>query len=326
MASDFSTESNFNGEQTFEFPATLYPYGGRLVDADDHEDGVPYADATLIIHSARVSAQCNVAGGYSFGNLPKAWPMDSEETGSYYVVFVKEGWSSLCVKRTPAQVNARVLNDLHVLQKTNATVVLSGTVRSSVSGLPIGGARVWFGNRQETAGGDGQFSFTNLPLPCTMAPQAPTHVLIAEADGCTPTRNIYHDTAAGGTVDVYIDGGETYLYGRVFDAATGEATTNGTVQTPVGEMLNAQGKKPSKTAFVSVAVPISKSGHFSICVPGGCDYVTIDARGASQEIPVTRGITGTQPVGNDIAFVPEPTSFVLISMFAAAAVSGRLRI
>jgi len=56
-----------------------------------------------------------------------------------------------------------------------------------------------------------------------------------------------------GTVDVYIDGGETYYYGNIIDALTGEMITNGTVETPVemsvlsfDETLN-----QSKTTFNS---------------------------------------------------------------------------
>jgi hypothetical protein len=135
--------------------------------------------------------------------------------------------------------------------------------------------------------------------------QSPTHVLLAEADGYTATRNIYYDTAQGGEIDVYIDGGETYVYGRVMDMLNGTFLTNGAIEIPSGF-----------SSAVRIAEEhteqLSDLGYFYVRVPGGCNHITLHAQNTSQEIPVLREITGTQPVGNDILFVPEPTGFLLV--------------
>jgi hypothetical protein len=288
---------------TFKFPVTLYPFAGQLVNNVDFDEGVSRADATLVIHTSRIIGQCNEAGGFSFGNLPKSWPIDDEEHGSYYLVFTKPGWSSLCIQLTPSLINFGMLNALYSLQRTNTVISLSGTVRSSESGLPVGGARVWFGTVSAVADQDGHFNFTNLPLPSTHMSQSPTHVLLAEADCYTATRNIYYDTAQGGEIDVYIDGGETYIYGRVMDMLSGLFLTNGTIEIPSGFSSAARIAKEHTEQ-------ISESGYFYIRVPGGCNHITLHAQNTSQEIPVTREMTGTQPVGNDILFVPEPVGLL----------------
>jgi hypothetical protein len=290
---------------TFDFPVTRYPFAGQLVNNSDFNEGVSQADATLVIHSSRVFGQCNEAGGFSFGKLPKSWPIDDEEHGSYYLVFNKPGWSSLCVQLTPSLISYGMLNALYSLQQTNATISLSGTVRSSESGLPVGGARVSFGRISVVAEQDGHFSFDSLPLPSPHMTQSPSHVLVVEADGYTATRNIYYDTEDGGSVDVYIDGGETYIYGRVLDMLSGGFLTNGTIEIPEGSAAVNYSATDNSTY-------VSESGYFYVRVPGGCDHVTLHAHNTSQVIPVTREITGTQPVGNDILFVPEPTGILMI--------------
>jgi len=294
--------SNFNGVQVLPFPVKTYAYGGRLVDAHDASQGVAYANATLVMHGAGISVKCNEAGGYSFGNLPKAWPTDSEETGSYYIVFTKAGWTSLCLKKTPAQVNTSALNDVWSIVNTNATITLSGSVQSSVSGLPVGGARVWFGVVSTVADGNGEFTFPPLPLPCP-AHEGPTHVLVAKANGYTTTRNVYTATGDGGSVDVFIDGGDKYVYGTVYDSWSGDIVTNGTVSTPTAAFRS---KGQMNGEFISRSVDIEPSGHFTIRIPGGVDYVTIDACDKSIDVGVERATTGNQVLGCDVDIVPEP--------------------
>ena len=308
---NFSTvySSNYNGHQTFYFPVTNYAYGGRLVDNADHSRGIPYVSATLLINSIRLPNVCNLAGCYSFGNLPKAWPIDNE-SGSYYVVFHKDGWNSFCLKLPPNKVNFGVIDDLWSLEKTNATITLNGFVKSSKSFLPVAGAIVWFGDRKAVADENGRFEFASLPKPFHPFPSWPTHVLIAEASGYTPTRNLITAENGGDDIQVLIDGGETYLYGSIFDGINGTIVTNGTITTPTGN-LTSNMKDGKILSAVPASTDISKSGFFSIKVPGGCDYVTIEVDGLVQEIPVNREQTGSQPVRNDIEFIPEPSMFLL---------------
>lgn len=309
-----SIETNIISHPIFSFPVTKYIYAGRIVDGNNSISGVPNASATLVFHNSRVDVTCNFAGGYSFGDLPKPWPVDNEETGSYYIVFLKDSWTSLCMKKTPSQIMANSLNDLHILKKTNAVITLNGTVRSSESGLPVGNAKIWFGNRMTIANDHGSFIFTNLPLPM-IVPNSPSHVLIVEADGYSPTKNIYNNTSTGGTVDVYIDGGETYLYGNIIDALTGEMITNGFIETPIEKSVLSFDETLNQNFFTTETSIINKSGYFNIRVPGGCNYITINANGEQQQILLSRNITGTQPIKNDIQLIPEPTYFFTIIIF-----------
>ncbi|GEM_PF-2550118 len=292
---------------TFEFPVTLYPFAGQLVDEANINNGIPFSSATLIIHNSRIYGQCNKAGGFSFGNLPKSWPIDDTKHATYYLIFNRTGWSSLCVPLSPSLVNFGMVNALYTLKQTNVTITLNGTVRSSGTGLPVGNAHVWFGDVQVTADENGFFTFNNLPLTSTHISQYPTHILLTEADGYAPTRNIYYNTGTGGNINVYIDGGDTYLYGKVVDMVSGSILTNGIIEIPTdpqNTIIAADSLKRTTTAS------ISPSGYFCVRVPGGCQYITLASRGTSQIIPVTRAVTGTQPVGNDILFVPEP-AFIL---------------
>jgi len=306
-----SIETNIISHPVFKFPSSKYIYAGRIVDENNFNLGVSNASATLVIHNSRIDVTCNSAGGYSFGDLPKPWPIDNEKTGSYYIVFLKDGWTTLCLKKTPSQIMANSINDLHSLKKTNAVISLDGTVRSSESGVPVGNAKIWFGNKMVIADDYGHFVFTNLPLPMII-PNFPSHVLIAEADGYSPTKNIYNNTSTGGTIDVYIDGGETYFYGNIVDAFTGKMITNGTIETPVESSDLSFDKNQKRKTFITHISKIRKSGYFNIRVPGGCNYVTIKANGEQQQIQLSRNITGTQPIKTDIQFIPEPTSFFTI--------------
>jgi len=205
---------------------------------------------------------------------------------------------------------ANSINDLHILKNTNAVITLNGTVRSSESGLPVGNAEIWFGNKVTTADVYGHFIFTNLPLPMVI-PNSPSHVLIAEADGYSPTKNIYDNTSTGGTVDVYIDGGEKYLYGNIIDALTGEMITNGTIETSAFSF----NKTLKRKTFTNRISKINQSGYFNIRVPGGCNYITINANGEQKQVPLSRNITGNQPVKKDIQLIPEPASSFTIIIF-----------
>lgn len=291
----------------FLFPVTTYAYGGWLADAAKMSSGVPGASVILLIRGARIAAECNEAGGYSFGRIPKAWPVDEAEEGSHYLVFMKDGWTSRCVRRTPAQINHTVLTDVHTLRQTNATVALSGTVRSRGAHVPVAGARVWFGARQAIADANGIFAFTALPPPETDAPGAPTHVLVAEADGYRSTTTVLTNTADGGMADVFIDGGEVYLCGSVVSAVSGTAPADGVIEAPVA----ARAARAAGTDSLVLGA-LSRSGFFSVRVPGGCDHVMIHADGMSQCVPVNRAATGTQPVGNDVILVPEPAWVALL--------------
>jgi len=309
-----SIETNILSHPVFSFPVTKYIYAGRIVDENNSTLGVPNASATLVIRNSRIDITCNSAGGYSFGDLPKPWPVDNEATGSYYIVFLKEGWTSLCMKKTPSQIMANSINDLHTLKNTNNVISINGTVRSSESGLPVGNSRIWFGNRMSIADDFGHFVFTNLPLPMII-PNFPSHVLIAESDGYYPTKNIYNNTSTGGTVDVYIDGGDTYFYGNIINALTGEMITNGTIETPIETSALSFNEILNRKTFIKQISEINKSGYFNIRVPGGCDYITINANGEQHQILLSRNITGTQPIKNDIQLIPEPTSLFIIIIF-----------
>ena len=306
-----SLETNIISHPVLSFPVTKYIYAGRIVDKNNLNSGVAKASTTLIIRNSRIEATCNSAGGYSFGDLPKPWPVDSEETGSFYIVFLKDGWTSLCLKKTPSQIMANSINDLYTLTKTNAIISLSGVVRSSGSGLPVGNAGIWFGNRMTTADSFGNFIFTNLPQPYIISPNSPSHILIAEADGYFPTKNIYNNTSTGGTVDVYIDGGETFFYGNIIDALTGEMITNGTIETPVESSTLSFNENFNSETFKTHISKINKSGYFNIRVPGGCNYITIKANGGQQRVKLSRNITGNQPIQNDIKLIPEPVFFFM---------------
>jgi hypothetical protein len=287
-----------------------------LVDEDAPTNRVPGARASLVMHTAVVHTETSEAGGYSFGRIPKSWPLDANLTASYYVVFLKDGWTSCCARRTPSAINRDVLDAVYALRRTNATITLSGVVRSSESGWPVGDATVRFGPLTTLADTNGLFVFSNLPPALATVPSAPTHVLIATADGYRPTRNVYTTTGGGGTVDVFIDGGETYLSGRVLDAASGAPLSNGAVSTP--ELPVAAPGAPLYSIFSPYAqtVGLSRSGFFTIRVPGGCPHVTISCGGATQEIPVSRAITGNQPVRNDIFFLPEPSPIFVLALLA----------
>jgi len=309
-----SIETNIISYPVFSFPVSKYIYAGRIVNENNFNSGVSNASATLVIRDSRIDVNCNSAGGYSFGDLPKPWPVDNENTGSYYIVFLKDGWTSLCLKKTPSQIMANSINDLHTLKKTNAVISINGIVRSSESGLPVGNGKIWFGNRMIITDELGSFVFTNLPLPM-IVPNSPSHVLIAEADGYSPTKNIYNNTSTGGTVDVYIDGGEAYYYGNIIDALTGEMITDGTIETPIETSVLSFNEIYNQKTFTNQIYKINKSGYFNIRVPGGCNYITINANGEQQQILLSRNITGTQPIKNDIQLIPEPTYFFTIIIF-----------
>ena len=307
----FSTifSSKYNSHKTFLFPVTKYAYAGRLVDGNDYSKGIPYASATLLINAIRLPNFCNSEGGYSFGALPKIWPIDDIEK-SYYVVFIRDGWNSFCRMIPPSNFNANSINDVWELPKTNETIALSGTVKSSKSFLPVANATVWFGDRKAIADENGYFEFEALPKPFHPISSWPTHVLIAEADGYTSTRNIFTDTENGGNIDVLIDGGEVLLYGSIYDGLNGTILTNGKVTTPSGTLAAKMKNKNNKSDY-QLSTDISKSGFFSIKVPGGCNYATIELNGLTQTIPINRKQTGTQPVRNDIEFIPEPSSLLI---------------
>jgi len=169
----------------------------------------------------------------------------------------------------------------------------------------------------EIADDYGHFVFTNLALPMII-PNFPSHVLIAESDGYFPTKNIFNDTSTSGTVDVYIDGGETFFYGNIIDALTGEMITNGTIETPIETSALSFDVTQNQKTFTNQTSKINKSGYFNIRVPGGCNYVTIKANGEQQQIQLSRNITGTQPVKTDIQLIPEPTSFFTIILVFCA--------
>jgi hypothetical protein len=303
----FTTSSGEGTHSTpvFSFPVTRYACAGTLLDADMPTSGVAGAQATLVMRTARVVVETTDAGGYSFGRIPKSWPVDAETTASYYFVFYKPGWASLCVKRTPTQVNVDTLDAVFALRRTNAVIALAGTVRSAESGLPVAHATVWFGSLACTTAADGTFVFSNLPPALALSPSSPTHVLVADADGYLPSRSVFNGTATGGVVDLFLEGGDSYVYGRVLDVASGAPLTDGVVATPAVPLgaLRATGACGPQ---ISTAA-LSRSGYFSIRVPGGCPYITITSRGAEQHVPLNRAHTGTQPVRDDIFFVPEPS-------------------
>jgi hypothetical protein len=184
---------------------------------------------------------------------------------------------------------------------SGATVTLCGTVKSSQSFLPIAHARVTFGAHHVETDGAGGFCFSNLPKPFVAAPGEPTHVLVAEADGFTPTMTVFTNTPDGGTVDVWIDGGAGRVYGTVYDIFTENVATGVLVRVPhpppPGQYAPDNEGQGTKT---------SDSGYYDIEVPGGCEYVTIESDGRYQEVPIPRDGFGGGPLKLDIEFIPEP--------------------
>jgi hypothetical protein len=302
------------GEQIFRFPVRTYRFGGQLLaNLSNNVTGVPDAFATLVMHpGVRVHGLCNDVGSFSFGKLPQPWPADSETTGTYYFVFLKGGHNSVCIARTPAQIAAQRINERFLMPVSGATIQLCGTVRAATSLQPVPGALVHFGPLTVVADTNGEFCFSTLPKPYRAEPGSPSHVLVAEADEYLPTRNIYSNTFDGGNVDVFVNGGGHRVYGTIYDSFSGNIATGAAVRVP-------HPPAPGSTVVYGEdgAVFSSDSGFYTIDVPGGCEYVTIETRDRYEVVPIPPDHSGEDPIQLDIELLPEPALGFALVMFAA---------
>jgi Carboxypeptidase regulatory-like domain len=175
--------------------STLLPalrWAGRL--ATDPVNTLPQTEVDAQTGTGTQSGNCGGAACTRWGDY-SAMSLDPDGctfwyTGEYYIA-TGLNWQNRIVATKYPTCTAFANNG-----------ILSGTVTSTLTGLPISGATIAFGSRTATTNGSGVYSFTNLPAGTYLAETASatgynssSAANLAVADGTTTTQNFALSTS-----------------------------------------------------------------------------------------------------------------------------------
>ena len=282
-----------DGEYTenIYFLPTYYIYAGQVVTGSPGNFvGLPYTQTEILIGKG-LSAQSDAVGAFGYGMVPESWPLDGEK---FKVRFQKQGFKSM-VREILLNMNKN--SEFIALEPSAGNAQIQGTILSEVSGMPVGGVELDFGNGW-TATSDSNGNYGPVEIPDG------NYIVELTKTGFDATfQEILNLPAGAKNLNLVINGGEVSVYGQIVDSE-GNPVTNATVELVEETALGGQRTEDRGQRTLGSGESASGAGYYDVTIAKG-ERTYIVSSPDFESVEVTLDIDGHTK--QDIILpIPEP--------------------
>jgi len=248
-----------DGEYTenIYFLPTYYIYAGQVVTGTPGNFvGLPYVQTEILIGKG-LSTKSDAAGAFGYGMVPENWPLDGEK---FKVRFQKQGFKSMARE---ILMNMNKNSEFILLTPSFENAQVQGTVLSKISGLPVEGAEIDFGNGwTTTSDSNGNYGPIEVPEGDYIAE-------LNKAGFDTTFQEILNLPAKTNNIDFIINGGEVSVYGQIIDGE-GNPVTNALVEL-VDNQDNTKhfAASSDKWKLNGKEIPATGAGYYDVTIAKG---------------------------------------------------------